>query len=205
VLARRQSVWDGGAAGPGEEDAAEVLVRDLLGVVGHRHDFGVPRHARADRLIPGVLDLALRVADRRGNDARHALVSQLDAPEAPTCTHHRRRGSVGCRRCSAACAAPWLGPRDAAAGILAARPWAAGRSAAARTAERRDGKTVFGDRFDLLGLGVLGRLGLVGSRGEVAVRALAAGCQLLEELQTVASAQRLIGASARIYSKQLHG
>jgi hypothetical protein len=45
----------------------------------------VPRGSRADCLVRRVLNLPLCIPDGRPDDARHALVQQLDAPEASPC------------------------------------------------------------------------------------------------------------------------
>mmetsp|Transcript_14062 Transcript_14062/g.32417 ORF Transcript_14062/g.32417 Transcript_14062/m.32417 type:complete len:217 (+) Transcript_14062:92-742(+) len=67
---------------PAEENLAELLERDFLGVVGELDDLGVSRSSSADHLVGRMLQLSLCVAHGRCHHPRHSLVRQLDAPEA---------------------------------------------------------------------------------------------------------------------------
>mmetsp|Transcript_64377 Transcript_64377/g.172286 ORF Transcript_64377/g.172286 Transcript_64377/m.172286 type:complete len:369 (+) Transcript_64377:553-1659(+) len=67
----------------GAKGLHEVHHARHLGVVAHQHRHDVPRGARGDVAVAARRRRALRVAHLGGGDTRHALHSQLQAPEGP--------------------------------------------------------------------------------------------------------------------------
>src|SRR4029079_7746924 len=67
------------------EQVEQLVVRDLLGVVGDLHGLSAAGRVGADVVGGGAIGVAAGVADAGGADAGNRPERRLDAPEAPGC------------------------------------------------------------------------------------------------------------------------